>query len=479
MGRAQVSDEERSNRVIATSLNKLNHILKSFFYDPRIMAGAKARFDMIEENGITATEFLSVVSVPKRRIGEKSAYGMVFTAGFNNDFDYAEYLGILEEKLRNLDEPDPDSDLSVDEQFEEKELDLINTIPQAPSLFVVKYAASESQEDMDAQIHEFLVGLELNQLRNENCPYFMYTYSMQSCGGPQFAEGGSVLSVCSTEERGSYISLEEISAALTSRKYFAIKSNQDEISAYLLVLTYALEKAFNATGFTHGDLHGENVLIRDHKMIHEVPVMYKGKIRYIKCKGVPTVIDYGFGSTNKNPWKSNRGGPRITPVHDLLNNITEIAQRYRDHPIMQRFFAFCTNGIKVDDYAGWFTDKVDVTVTISEARKWLEDNVDYDEIISEDHPMTSDLKEEYHIHSKRNYTLEELISDPDLQADHLEDTLQENQNIIGLERYLSDGLKDHIERGLSSDYVEQSFEAIVDHLDRDIKIRRGFMQQLE
>lgn len=158
-------------------------------------------------------------------------------------------------------------------------------------LYIIKTPKGE-----DSLPHEALVGLSLNQVR-ELVPNFMYTYSYTQCTGPQIDSHGDVQSFCDVEENSSVLLLELVRDAVPWSRFVHFCSPR-ELELGLLQVINALQVANTTVGFIHGDLHGENILVRDFKT--EVPIkIYNQKLEVVgvlKSRFVPYIIDFGFST---------------------------------------------------------------------------------------------------------------------------------------------------------------------------------------
>lgn len=203
-------------------------------------------------------------------------------------------------------------------------------------VFVLK--APRNPIDKDELKHECSVAFYgTNQLR----PHFAYVYGMIVCA-PPFIDSSTkdVMAWCETNKSAvAYAVYENISPAVSFQDYCKKCSAYDFMMYYLQVLM-ALKLAVNTCGFTHYDLHNENVLLR--KVSEEpfyLPYKWGTDKIYLKSNGyVSTIIDYGmshiqlrdnqtgeirhFGKAGETSWEAvgiyrDRANP-ICDVYKLL-----------------------------------------------------------------------------------------------------------------------------------------------------------------
>lgn len=156
-------------------------------------------------------------------------------------------------------------------------------------------------------IHELCVGLNgTNKLRDPNTdgtpgvPFFAYLFDAFYCSTPIVNdENKEVVEWCMAGENPvAYVIYENINDAfgigeLTSRK--DEKTIHDFILAMILSAV-GIKHAEETVGFTHCDLHDENILFRlVSNGIMSIPLPYNGKTKYfLSSERIPTFIDYGM-----------------------------------------------------------------------------------------------------------------------------------------------------------------------------------------
>ena len=198
---------------------------------------------------------------------------------------------------------------------------LSTDLEDANSVFIIK----TPRNPIFDLLHEYFVGLQLNRLRRK-VPNFTYVFGGFKCSsailtGPDNRE---VAAWCNTNLDAvvDYIVYENIAPGISMKEYSQTATFANWLDKYLQVL-YALHLANVTSGFTHYDLHFENVLIR--KLPKKYSFLYtteRGQ-EYINTDGVATIIDYGKSNImyeNMNYGISTEKDygvqPAVFPLHD-------------------------------------------------------------------------------------------------------------------------------------------------------------------
>lgn len=206
-------------------------------------------------------------------------------------------------------------------------------------LVVIK-APQKTMEYTDAAIdHELVVGKVLNNLRSV-IPNFAFVLGSFECGSPvvrppvesSSKSPGKVLTWCRGGSKVKYLMYENIGNSMSFYKYVKTCSAQDYIDI-IIQLNYALAIAYKDHGFTHYDLHGDNVLIRDvGGSGYYVP--YMGD--FVLVNKLATIIDYGFSHVylpdgkNTSVGYKNENGPKYNiKMKTPLDRPNPIADSYR------------------------------------------------------------------------------------------------------------------------------------------------------
>lgn len=168
-------------------------------------------------------------------------------------------------------------------------------------LFVIKVPRDPNNDNL---FHEYFIGVAcLNKLRRF-VPNFSYVFGAFNCLPPVIASNKDVTQWCSKGNKGNngvnYVIFEKIEGP--SMKKVAEQISEGEISftiyfSYLIQTFLALRIAWASCGFTHYDLHDENIIIRkipgQKKIYVPYPIGSGDDVIYIRTDGIPTLIDYG------------------------------------------------------------------------------------------------------------------------------------------------------------------------------------------
>lgn len=185
--------------------------------------------------------------------------------------------------------------------------------------------------------HECFVGLYLNEIR-KYVPNFVYTYDIANCG-ILYTSGSKIIDFCSPvyfSDRNNYILTEKIDG-ISMSEFLKDFEDIDQLFYIILQLSNALDIANVLYGFTHYDLHTNNVLIVKNKNNVKIAIYdtYRNNkiIGYITPLYIPIIIDYEYSCINdKNIGyvgmynKSWNIYPVSNPMYDLcklLGNVYE------------------------------------------------------------------------------------------------------------------------------------------------------------
>jgi len=202
---------------------------------------------------------------------------------------------------------------------------------------IMKYALQvntkyRSNDDIYKEtIHELIIGLFLNQLR-ERTPNFMYTYCGFFCHKPADEEKlkqykdkmeNYLMSkeeyeeynknafrpelLCDESNKSHVLILNEyIEDSITLEKFLSSNfRNPQDITLVVLQILFSLWIANKKFGFVHNDLHGENILIN--KLNKEVEITYRLEgVTYssqevvLETTYIAHIIDYGYSQMTIN-----------------------------------------------------------------------------------------------------------------------------------------------------------------------------------
>jgi hypothetical protein len=243
--------------------NELGKLLTSEFYNPTVMKSMGCIINNVTDDGF-------------------------YTSKFDNEFSKIDRERLHLQNLHVL------SDSSVNGVVYLTDYDGIKDAE-----IVIK--ESKNGKDGEDLAHEAFVGLyALNNLR-KIIPNFMYTYALVK-GGAFIPVGKEALAFFNKKNKQTYHLLaENIPKAKSFGDVIKNCSNKEFISYYMQIM-YSLEIAQNLYGFTHYDLHSENVLIARksdsaHQILYQRP---DGSERYVETNAVATIIDYGMSFIKLN-----------------------------------------------------------------------------------------------------------------------------------------------------------------------------------
>lgn len=269
---------------------RLSKMLNDNFYDSKLQALMSCIIQSITTNNEVRDWFAEL-----HRIGSESAYGTAYVSGIRKT-------------------PDGFGDGTVHQHYK--------------NMFVLKTV----QNPKNNLIHEAFVGLMgTNKLRAE-IPNFSYVYAYFQCA-PVFDTD----LWCNTQKNSvSYVVYENVYPSVSFRDYIGdSKNTPDSIINKYLQIVYSLSIAEREIGFTHNDLHTENVLIRK----IDKPVYLAYDTDYLLSDGIATMIDYGFSTIRYQ-------GPNYGPVDRYVdhNSPKSISDAYK----LLMFILFDSQDIRPD-----------------------------------------------------------------------------------------------------------------------------------
>jgi len=164
--------------------------------------------------------------------------------------------------------------------------------------FVLK--TPKKGKDPELLTHELIVGTELNKLRR-HIPNFALVFGGFKCSPPELSNDRKTSRVrkwCETTADGVryvlyenvFIDDQELNADF--RDFVKSCTTEKWLQVYVQTLL-ALQFATEAVGFTHNDLHTENILVRETDQPLLVPYGLRKGTYYTYSKLIPTFIDYG------------------------------------------------------------------------------------------------------------------------------------------------------------------------------------------
>ena len=176
----------------------------------------------------------------------------------------------------------------------------VNANANGNNLFIVKTPRNATANQ--GLIHEFVVGIFGTNLLRQRIPNFAYVYGAFTCS-PPFIDNKEVVTFCNNSNSPvNYILYENVSlpTAATSMDDFCRDCSVEQFLNVYLQICYALIIAEQLIGFTHNDLHNQNVLIRliidkftNSPKTVSVNYSYNDKTVYLQTNVIATMIDYG------------------------------------------------------------------------------------------------------------------------------------------------------------------------------------------
>jgi hypothetical protein len=193
------------------------------------------------------------------------------------------------------------------------------------SLFVIKTPKPKRKTSL---AHEAVIGLLAVNIFKLFVPNFAYCYGFGNCSLPIYSDK-EVVSFCDTDNKSSFLVLEDVKNSVTLRQYIK-DCNIFDFSIVFLQILNALNLGQNICKYVHHNLHGDNILVRTFKEPVSINLFSKGMniISTISSKYVPYIIDYGSNSIQYNDliFSSNSGSVNNW-AYDLLSLLTSMYKR--------------------------------------------------------------------------------------------------------------------------------------------------------
>lgn len=138
---------------------------------------------------------------------------------------------------------------------------------------LLKQAPSDGRDNFE---NEFAIGTLLNRLRDKS-PNFVFTYG---------SEKG---------KRGKHILLEYV-PGFTLGSY---RGQFKKLLGYVLQTLFAVKYAYDELGFTHHNLHRQNVILKKLPRVMRIPYFVDGEIVFFDTDRIPVIIDFGRSYTHE------------------------------------------------------------------------------------------------------------------------------------------------------------------------------------
>lgn len=144
--------------------------------------------------------------------------------------------------------------------------------------------------------YEAAIGLYLNKLRKD-IPNFMFTYGSFTCGASEPTMQYKEYRLCSNDRKGKplYTALEFIDGDTLENLMQRRTLNAQQIGNIYFQVILALAYAQHKFNFTHYDLHTNNVMVRELRMLQTFYYPLDNSTGYyVTTKYIPVIIDFGY-----------------------------------------------------------------------------------------------------------------------------------------------------------------------------------------
>lgn len=173
---------------------------------------------------------------------------------------------------------------------------VMSSFKQVQNMFVTKTPKNPGNDEL---LHELFVGFMATNGLRRICPNFAYILGGYKCLPPVINPDKSVAQWCETNANPNdfvnYVIYEKVEGkALADR--LADCTFEEFFSWYIQILI-AVQLGCDNVGFTHYDLHDENVLLRPWQNHPKIAIPYKvpsGATWYVTTNLVATMIDFGM-----------------------------------------------------------------------------------------------------------------------------------------------------------------------------------------
>ena len=165
--------------------------------------------------------------------------------------------------------------------------------------FVIKVQNGESNID---PIHELFIGLfGTNLLRDQGNLNFSYVFGGFSCSHPiRKPHTAGPVAWCNAESAVQYNIYEKVTGPALNG--YLQKCSANEFLQYLVQITLSLSAAYKKIGFTHYDLHTNNIILRvlpkPRQLHYSAMIGQKVTDIFITTNIIATIIDFGLSYIN-------------------------------------------------------------------------------------------------------------------------------------------------------------------------------------
>lgn len=209
------------------------------------------------------------------------------------------------------------------------------SVVQVPQVdFLVKEDSPEYLKDpltsAGNMVHEAFVGLMGTNILRSQIPNFAYIYGVINCKlRPNLLDLPKGWQLPGEQNRkqsyrcrddvnaGTVVIYEKITNSTSFNKFMETHSEEDSLAVFIQVVL-ALIHANSVCGFIHGDLHGDNILVKklDQPITVKYTLPYTGDF-YITSRHIPVFIDYGFAQI------VYKGRPHVSNHPSILNTASQ------------------------------------------------------------------------------------------------------------------------------------------------------------
>lgn len=272
------------------------------------------------------------------------------------------------------------------------------------SVCVAKYRGTplcivKISEYTDEISREAAIGISsLNKIR-EYTPAFSFTYFSDSCSKMNY-------DWC-LNSKSSFVLTEYVANSVSLRSLLISEAlNFEQFLKIFFQVFSALNLADSYYGFTHWDLHTENILIQSLTENLSVPIYFKNDTRYLITNQLARIIDYGLSRTKKI--KNDYYYPVVDFTVFFVNCYNDLAKSKSDSPETQKIKNFIIAMYESLLERNFFVDlelylnKNDYQIFNSTKREWEENSNEF-RILDADAYIAYNLERDKDKITKENY----------------------------------------------------------------------------
>jgi hypothetical protein len=173
---------------------------------------------------------------------------------------------------------------------------MLSSLKDAGGMLVLKAPQDPKNTEL---LHELFIGSFGTNKARKDIPNFAYIYGGFECSYPIIDDDtGKVISLCGNPNgpKVQYVAYEAITSATSMNSAIKTITTGEFLSLFMQVF-FATYYGYMNFDWTHGDLHGENVMVRDISSTHKGEFYIKYPMGnndyYVQSNSVATFIDYG------------------------------------------------------------------------------------------------------------------------------------------------------------------------------------------